>query len=198
VPLYGYGCTNCTHEFETLQEMQDAVLTVCPTCGESALRRLIGGSPKVAAEIKKKATKDRKARDRICRVKRIYTYFCQTKKCRRGKRPILVEHFGDQNPRVICPTCRKPALRGVGGKGPAVVFGAGWWPDKRRKEVKDRFKRQEKRAKEKGIDIEHLRGWAKKHGRVMSPYLMDPIKDGRSDPKDRDNSAGHFHDELQM
>lgn len=198
MPLYAYACSECTHEFETLQEMADAVLTVCPSCSRSSLQRLIGGSPKITAKIKKKALLDKQTRNMIARVKRDYPYYCQTQGCRRGRRPIFVLRFSDEIVRVRCPVCRRQAIQGVSVTMPSVTFGEGWWPDKRRKEVKNRFKRQEARAKAKGIDIENLRGWAKTHGRSMSVLLMDPIKDGRSDPHDRDNSAGHFHDELQM
>jgi putative FmdB family regulatory protein len=39
VPTYGYACTSCGHEFETVQAMTDAALTDCPSCG-GALRKV--------------------------------------------------------------------------------------------------------------------------------------------------------------
>lgn len=42
MPTYDYKCDNCGHEFETYQSMKDDKLTVCPSCGENTLKRLIG------------------------------------------------------------------------------------------------------------------------------------------------------------
>ncbi len=41
MPIYEYACKQCEHEFDVLQKMSDPVLTDCPECGESALRKLI-------------------------------------------------------------------------------------------------------------------------------------------------------------
>jgi putative FmdB family regulatory protein len=35
MPIYAYRCSNCGHAQDVLQKMSDAVLTVCPACGES-------------------------------------------------------------------------------------------------------------------------------------------------------------------
>jgi len=32
VPIYGYRCTNCGHQFEIQQRMSDEPLQVCPKC----------------------------------------------------------------------------------------------------------------------------------------------------------------------
>jgi len=32
VPIYGYRCTNCGHQFEIQQRMSDEALQVCPKC----------------------------------------------------------------------------------------------------------------------------------------------------------------------
>lgn len=32
MPIYGYRCGNCGHEFEILQKMSDAPLQTCPKC----------------------------------------------------------------------------------------------------------------------------------------------------------------------
>jgi len=32
VPIYGYRCTNCGHQFEIQQRMSDDPLRVCPKC----------------------------------------------------------------------------------------------------------------------------------------------------------------------
>lgn len=42
MPTYDYKCDKCGHEFEVYQSMKDDKLTVCPGCGESTLKRLIG------------------------------------------------------------------------------------------------------------------------------------------------------------
>ena len=32
MPIYGYRCRNCGHEFEILQKMSDSPLKTCPKC----------------------------------------------------------------------------------------------------------------------------------------------------------------------
>jgi len=32
VPIYGYRCTNCGHQFEVYQKMSDEAIQVCPKC----------------------------------------------------------------------------------------------------------------------------------------------------------------------
>ncbi|MDQ6627496.1 MAG: zinc ribbon domain-containing protein [Pseudomonadota bacterium] len=34
MPIYAYRCANCGHAQDVLQKMSDAVLTVCPACGQ--------------------------------------------------------------------------------------------------------------------------------------------------------------------
>ncbi len=41
MPIYEYACKKCEHAFDVLQKISDPVLTDCPECGESALRKLI-------------------------------------------------------------------------------------------------------------------------------------------------------------
>jgi putative FmdB family regulatory protein len=43
MPTYDYQCDACGHRFEEVQSMRDDALTVCPSCNEAALRRLITG-----------------------------------------------------------------------------------------------------------------------------------------------------------
>ena len=43
MPTYDYECDACGHQFEEFQSMRDDALTVCPSCNETALRRLITG-----------------------------------------------------------------------------------------------------------------------------------------------------------
>ncbi|GAB6089016.1 FmdB family zinc ribbon protein [Spirochaeta dissipatitropha] len=43
MPSYDYECTACGYQFEEFQAMSDPLLTDCPSCGESTLKRLIGG-----------------------------------------------------------------------------------------------------------------------------------------------------------
>ena len=40
MPIYGYKCESCGHEFEVLQKMSDAPLTACPKCS-GKLRKLM-------------------------------------------------------------------------------------------------------------------------------------------------------------
>ena len=44
MPFYEYRCDSCGHQLEKLQRMNDAPLTECPECEESALRRLISAA----------------------------------------------------------------------------------------------------------------------------------------------------------
>lgn len=32
MPIYGYRCTNCGHQFEVYQKMSDEAIQVCPKC----------------------------------------------------------------------------------------------------------------------------------------------------------------------
>jgi putative FmdB family regulatory protein len=43
MPTYEYRCKSCGHEFEELQSMTAAPLTICPKCAEPTLRRVMGG-----------------------------------------------------------------------------------------------------------------------------------------------------------
>lgn len=42
MPTYQYRCGSCGEETEAVQAFTDAALTVCPTCGEAALRKRFG------------------------------------------------------------------------------------------------------------------------------------------------------------
>lgn len=44
MPFYEYQCQACGHEFEALQKMTDAVLTECPSCEKSQLKKLISAA----------------------------------------------------------------------------------------------------------------------------------------------------------
>ena len=39
MPIYAYRCASCGHALDVLQKLSDPVLTVCPSCGEPALRK---------------------------------------------------------------------------------------------------------------------------------------------------------------
>lgn len=41
MPLYAYRCESCQNELEVNQRMSENPLKDCPSCGESALRRVI-------------------------------------------------------------------------------------------------------------------------------------------------------------
>jgi putative FmdB family regulatory protein len=43
MPTYEYECRNCGHRFDQFQNMSDDPLRDCPSCGEPALKRLVGG-----------------------------------------------------------------------------------------------------------------------------------------------------------
>jgi len=42
MPTYEYVCRNCDHQFEAFHSIKDDPLSQCPSCGDNALRRLIG------------------------------------------------------------------------------------------------------------------------------------------------------------
>ena len=44
MPIYEYQCQTCEHELEKLQKLSDAPLSVCPQCGEAALKKKISAA----------------------------------------------------------------------------------------------------------------------------------------------------------
>ena len=44
MPIYEYRCESCGHELEAMQKFSDALLTDCPSCGKSALKKLISAT----------------------------------------------------------------------------------------------------------------------------------------------------------
>lgn len=40
MPTYSYQCENCHHQFDIFQHFSEDSLTVCPKCGQSALRKV--------------------------------------------------------------------------------------------------------------------------------------------------------------
>ncbi len=43
MPTYEYRCTTCGHNFEESQSINAESLVKCPRCGQSTLKRLLGG-----------------------------------------------------------------------------------------------------------------------------------------------------------
>lgn len=41
MPIYEYRCTQCGHEFDELQKVDDAPLVDCPECSKAALVKLV-------------------------------------------------------------------------------------------------------------------------------------------------------------
>ena len=41
MPIYEYLCKKCDHTLDALQKIAEAPLVDCPSCGESALKRLL-------------------------------------------------------------------------------------------------------------------------------------------------------------
>ena len=39
MPIYGFECEACGHQFDRLQKLSDTDPTVCPECGKETLRR---------------------------------------------------------------------------------------------------------------------------------------------------------------
>jgi len=44
VPIYEYQCQACGNEHEAIQKMSDEPLMICPSCGESELRKKISAA----------------------------------------------------------------------------------------------------------------------------------------------------------
>ncbi|MBI3537689.1 MAG: FmdB family transcriptional regulator [Chloroflexi bacterium] len=44
MPVYEYVCDNCGHQFELRQSFQHEPITICPTCGKRAVRKLFSSA----------------------------------------------------------------------------------------------------------------------------------------------------------
>jgi len=44
MPIYEYRCGSCGQETEVLQKISDAPIQVCPSCGQSAMTKLISAA----------------------------------------------------------------------------------------------------------------------------------------------------------
>ena len=44
MPIYEYECSNCGHQFETMQKMSEAPLKECPQCHQSTLNKLVSSA----------------------------------------------------------------------------------------------------------------------------------------------------------
>ena len=41
MPIYGFECTACGHQFDRLQKMSDPDPDICPSCAKGAIKRQI-------------------------------------------------------------------------------------------------------------------------------------------------------------
>lgn len=44
MPIYEYQCTECGFQKEVLQKISDEPLTVCPQCGEPAMKKMVSAA----------------------------------------------------------------------------------------------------------------------------------------------------------
>lgn len=44
MPIYEYECSNCHHQFELIQRINDAVIQQCPQCYQETVIRLVSPS----------------------------------------------------------------------------------------------------------------------------------------------------------
>ena len=44
MPIYGYNCQACGHEFELMQKMSDPAPSACPSCGQSDVRKQLSAA----------------------------------------------------------------------------------------------------------------------------------------------------------
>jgi putative FmdB family regulatory protein len=41
MPIYGYQCQACSHDFEVMQKVSDPAPQACPACGRAEVRKLL-------------------------------------------------------------------------------------------------------------------------------------------------------------
>jgi len=44
MPIYEYTCTDCGHDLEVMQKMNELPLEKCPACGQNTLKKLISAT----------------------------------------------------------------------------------------------------------------------------------------------------------
>lgn len=44
MPTYNYACNSCGHRFEIVQKISDPLLTDCPQCQKSTLKKVISAA----------------------------------------------------------------------------------------------------------------------------------------------------------
>ena len=44
MPIYGYRCHACGHDFEVMQKMSDPAPEACPTCGQADVRKQLSAA----------------------------------------------------------------------------------------------------------------------------------------------------------
>ena len=44
MPIYEYQCTGCQHQFDVLQKLNDAPVTLCPSCNKEMAIRLVSAA----------------------------------------------------------------------------------------------------------------------------------------------------------
>ena len=44
MPIYGYHCQACGHDFEVMQKMSDPAPDACPSCGQADVRKQLSAA----------------------------------------------------------------------------------------------------------------------------------------------------------
>lgn len=44
MPIYEYQCTSCSHQFDVMQKINDAPITLCPSCSKETVTKLISAA----------------------------------------------------------------------------------------------------------------------------------------------------------
>jgi putative FmdB family regulatory protein len=44
MPIYEYECGECGHKLEVLQRISDPLLTICPSCSQEGLKKLVSAA----------------------------------------------------------------------------------------------------------------------------------------------------------
>lgn len=44
MPIYEYQCTDCEHQLEAIQKVNDKPLLTCPACGKPGLKKLVSAA----------------------------------------------------------------------------------------------------------------------------------------------------------
>ena len=75
MPIYEYQCSNCQHQFDVLQKINDEHVKTCPNCSKGTAVRLVSaasfqlkGTGWYATDFKDKSTTDTGSKDKTTKA----------------------------------------------------------------------------------------------------------------------------------